>query len=403
MTDERHANKGLPTVHLKDPENNTPQRQRILRLASYALISLAVVLVLGFLRTLIVRWIDAGDLEKRSKENNVMHVLAISATDTSPDMRLTLPGTVESVYETQIHARTNGYVKEWFKDIGEHVKKGEVLATLDIPEVNRQVDEAIASFNLAKTAYERWKLLREEDAVSQQELDEKTSAYQQTQATLQRTKEALKFGQILVPFDGIVTRRNVTVGDLVNAGNAGSGQALFAVSKTNQFHVYVYVPQDRSSVIKVGKEVSIYEPTSRNKIIKGRISRTAGAIDVNTRTYQVEIEILPDNQNTVLPGAYVEVAIPLDSQDRMLLPTKTLLFGAAGPQVAVIKDGKVERHKVLLGVDYGQTIEIISGIDPHDQIIINPRDSILDGQEVVVESPKDKTKEAPKPANKGGA
>ncbi len=402
MTEERHANKGLPTVHIKDPNQEPHQRERMLRLARYALIGLAVILVLGLLRTLIMHWINSGDLEKRSNENNVMHVLAIQATDTSPDMRLTLPGTIESVYETQIHARTNGYVKEWFKNIGDRVKKGDVLATLDIPEVNRQVDEAIASFNLAKIAYERWKKLREEDAVSQQELDEKTSVYQQTQAALQRSKESLKFGQIVAPFDGIVTRRNVNVGDLVNAGNGGTGQAMFGISKTNQFHVYVYVPQDRSSVVKVGKEVGIYEPASRDKAIKGRISRTAGAIDANTRTFQVDIEI-PDTQSTLLPGAYVEVAIPLDGQDRMLLPTKTLLFGSAGPQVAVVKDGKVQRQKVLLGVDYGQTIEIIGGIDPHDQIIINPRDSILDGQQVVIETPKEKPKEPIKPTDKGGA
>jgi len=295
-----------------------------------------------------------------------------------------------------IYARTPGYVKEWFKDIGAPVKQGDVLAILETPEVNKQVDEANAAFNLAKVAFERWTLLRKEDAVSQQELDEKSAAYKQSRATLQRTKELLKFGKIIAPFDGIVSRRNVNVGDLVNPGNGGSPQALFGVSQTKNLHLYVYVPQARSESITIGQEVSVYKPEAPDKVVKGKIVRTAGAIDVATRTLQVDIEI-PDGQTFLLPGVFVQASLPLDNQGRLILPTNTLMFGSQGTQVAVVQNGQVLRKTVALGIDYGRSVQIVGGLDPADQVIVNPMDSIANGQKVVIAAPP-KPAEAAKPA-----
>ena len=325
-------------------------------------------------------------LEARAAENAIMYVHVVQPRQEQADGRLTLPGTLQGIFEAQLYARTTGYVKHWFKDIGAPVKKGEVLATLDIPEVSRQVDEAEANFQLAKIAFERWTRLRADDAVAQQELDEKTSAYRQAEAVLQRLRLQLAFGQVLAPFDGTVTRRNVNVGDLVNAGNGGTAQAMFAMAQTDKLHVYAYVPQDRATQVGVGDSVVIVEARRPDKPIRARIARTAGAIDLNSRTLQIDIEV-PNPQHALLPGSYVEVILEIKASNTLVLPTNTLLFGAAGTQVAVVKDGKVERRNVSLGTDYGQVVEITTGVSAGDQVIINPPDSIAPNQAVVVEVP----------------
>ena len=389
MTLERHDNTGLPVKNILDTEK-PHRRQRILKLARNIVIGIAIVLFIGLVRTFVIRWMDGKTLEERAVENNVMHVQVIHTSDAGADMQLTMPGTVESYNETLLYSRINGYVKKWFKDIGEHVKKGEVIAIIDTPEVAKDVEQAKATYNLTKTAYQRWNNLRREDAVSQQELDEKLSAYRQAEAALQRATELLGFSKIVAPFDGIISRRNVNVGDLVNSGNSGVPQAMFGLSQTKQLHVYTYIPQDRANEVKVGQSVDVYQPQAKNKISKGKVVRTAGAIDINTRTLQVDVEIL-EEKNPLLPGTYVEVAMPMVDPGKIIIPTKTLLFGAAGTQVAVVKDNKVERRAVNIGIDYGQNVEVISGLDPQEQLIMNPRDSITTGQVVVIETPKSLT------------
>jgi RND family efflux transporter MFP subunit len=313
----------------------------------------------------------------------MLHVRVIRPSPSRFDARLTLPGTLQGTQEAQINSRASGYVKALFKDIGAKVKKGEVMATLDIPEVRRQVDEADANFQLAKTSYERWTRLRAKDVVSQQELDEKTSTYRQTLAIQKRMREQLGFGQVVAPFDGVVTRRNVNVGDLVNAGN--SGQALFSIAQTNTLHVYFYVPQDRATLVRVGDSVDIIQTALPDKSIKAHIARTAGAIDLNSRTLQIDVEI-SNGDLALLPGAYVEVVLYFKPSDNLVLPTNTLLFGTSGAQVAVVKEGKVERRSVILGTDYGQMVEVKSGVSVDDHVIENPPDAIVPGQPVVEET-----------------
>jgi RND family efflux transporter MFP subunit len=305
----------------------------------------------------------------------------------NPNMRLVLPGTLRGINEAQIHSRVTGYVKQWFKDLGDTAKQGETLALIDVPEINRQVEEATANFKLAKTVYERWRRLRAEDAVSQQEMDEKTGLYRQSEAVLNRLKQLQSFATVTAPFEGRITRRNINLGDLVNAGNVGNAQAMFTMARTDRLSVYVYLPQDRTSQVKVGDEVSVYQTNAPEKIIKGRIARTAGAIDINTRTLQVDIEI-PNENNALLPGAYVEVAMQIALGNSLIVPTNTLIFGAGGPYIAVVdKDNRAEKKKVTLGVDFGNQVEIRSGIAADDQLILNPMDSLVNGQVVVPQSP----------------
>ena len=356
-------------------------------------IATAVVLIfllLGMGKTLHSRWSYADVLAQRSEEATQLHVLVtqpIVPNPNNPNLRLVLPGTLLGINEALIHARVNGYVKEWRKDIGDNVKQGETLAVLDIPEINRQVDEASANFQLAKTAYERWRKLRAQDAVSQQELDEKTAVYRQSEAVLKRLKQLQDFGTVVAPFSGRVTKRNVNMGDLVNSGNVGTAQAMFAMARVDRLHVYAYLPQDRVSQIKVGDKVDVYQPSTPDKIVEGRIARTAGAIDMQTRTLQVDVEI--DNaDNALMPGTYVEIAFKMTPGNNLLIPTNTLIFGAGGPYVATVKNDEVTRKKVTLGIDFGMQVEVRSGVTKEDWLILNPLDSVTDGQRVIVQIAK---------------
>jgi RND family efflux transporter MFP subunit len=389
MKDTLHDSHGLPLGH-PDNADSSIKLKKTLRTVKLVAVVIFALMLFGLGTALLERWSFAEVLAKRADESGVMHVLVVKPTTpdkNNPNMRLVLPGTLRGINEAQIHSRVTGYVKQWFKDLGDTAKQGETLALIDIPEINRQVEEATANFNLAKTVFERWRRLRAEDAVSQQEMDEKTGLYRQSEAVLNRLKQLRSFGTVTAPFEGRITRRNINLGDLVNAGNVGNAQAMFTMARTDRLSVYVYLPQDRTSQVKVGDEVSVYQTNAPDKIIKGRIARTAGAIDINTRTLQVDIEI-PNENNALLPGAYVEVAMQIALGNSLIVPTNTLIFGAGGPFIAVIdQDNRAQKKKVTLGVDFGNQVEIRSGINADDQMILNPMDSLVNGQVVVPQSP----------------
>jgi RND family efflux transporter MFP subunit len=389
MKDTLHDSHGLPLGH-PDNADSSIKLKKTLRTVKLVAVVIFALMLLGLGTALLERWSFAEVLAKRADERGVMHVLVVKPTTpdkNNPNMRLVLPGTLRGINVAQIHSRVTGYVKQWFKDLGDTAKQGETLALIDIPEINRQVEEATANFNLAKTVFERWRRLRAEDAVSQQEMDEKTGLYRQSEAVLNRLKQLRSFGTVTAPFEGRITRRNINLGDLVNAGNVGNAQAMFTMARTDRLSVYVYLPQDRTSQVKVGDEVSVYQTNAPDKIIKGRIARTAGAIDINTRTLQVDIEI-PNENNALLPGAYVEVAMQIALGNSLIVPTNTLIFGAGGPFIAVIdQDNRAQKKKVTLGVDFGNQVEIRSGINADDQMILNPMDSLVNGQVVVPQSP----------------
>jgi len=387
MTEQRHAHQGLPEFHLHGPDHDL-SRRGVLRKVKIVTFVVLLMMGLGLGKTLFVRASNAEVLAARAIENTKLHVLVVkpSTTLSNASARLALPGTLLGINEAQIYARVNGYVQKWFKDIGESVNKGDTLAVLDIPEINKQVEEATANFQLAKTAYERWKRLRAEDAVSQQELDEKTALFKQTEAVLKRLRDQQSFGTIVAPFDGTITRRNVNMGDLVNSGNVGTPQSLFTLAHTDKLHVYVYVPQDRASLVRVGDEVDIYLANAPEKAVKGRIARTAGAIDTNSRTMQVDVEV-PNAEKALMPGSYVEVALKIAPGNNLIIPTNTLIFGSGGPYVARVVDGKIEKRKVAVGIDYGMQVEVKSGVSADDSLIVNPLDSITDGQPVVIQTP----------------
>jgi RND family efflux transporter MFP subunit len=383
MTNQRHSKQGVPELHLSGATQEL-SRGKVVHFARIVTVLLVLVLAAGLGWAMFVRHANAGLLATRAAENSILQVRIVNPSVGDYESTLTLPSSLQGINEAQIYARTNGYVKQWFKDIGQPVKQGDLLATLDIPDVNKQVEEARANFELAKTAYERWGRLREHDAVSQQEYDEKLGAYHQTEAVLNRLRDQQNFGRVVAPFDGIVTRRNVDNGTLVNAGNGGANQVLFSIAQIDKLRLYAYLPQNRAARARVGDNVDILRPDAADKPVKGQIVRTAGAFDTTTRTMQIEIQV-PNADHSLLPGSYVDVAFKLKSGGVLVLPTSTLLINSAGSRVATVQeDGKVKLQAVTLGVDYGHDIEIKSGLTADDKVILNPPDSISDGQAVAV-------------------
>ncbi|WP_047238017.1 efflux RND transporter periplasmic adaptor subunit [Chromobacterium subtsugae] len=379
MTESRHAHQGLPELHL-----HHERRGAVARKARVAAAVIVILLLAGLARTLLVRHADAAALAREAERRAVLTVSVVTPSPARADARLTLPATLQGMAEAQIYARTNGYIKRWYKDIGQPVKKGELLAELDIPDIDKQVQEAQANFGLAKTAYLRWKTLRAQDAVSQQELDEKESAYRQTEAELKRLRDQQDFARVVAPFDGIVTRRNIDTGSLVNAGNGGSAQTLFATAQIDRLHLYAYVPQAQAGAIRVGDKADIARQEAPGQPSVGRVARTAGAIDPATRTLQVEVEVANAGHG-LLPGQYVDVSFKLPNGGKLTLPTNTLQFGAKGSRVALVDaHHRVKLQTVALGTDYGHEVEIKAGLQAGDKVIVNPPDSIRDGQAVAI-------------------
>lgn len=380
MTEQRHSLQGLPEFHL----HGSTSRSKVVRISAWTAAVILLLLLIGLGRALLGRRANAVNLATRAAESVILHVRVLQPAKNGYETKLTLPGTLQGIYEAQIYARTNGYVKKWFKDIGQPVRKGDLLAILDIPDINKQVEEARANFTLAEIAYRRWGKLREHDAVPQQEYDEKTAAYQQTAAILRRLLDQQNFGKVLAPFDGIVTRRNIDNGDLVNAGNGGAGQTMFVIAQIDRLHLYAYVPQSHAAQVRVGDRVTILRSEAADRPVTGRIVRTAGAIDPTMRTLQIEIQV-PNFDHKLLPGSYVDVELALKGSAGLTLPTNSLLFSSAGCRVAIVKpDGKVRMQTVTLGTDYGHEVEIKTGLAPDDKVILNPPDSIIDGQSAAI-------------------
>jgi RND family efflux transporter MFP subunit len=313
---------------------------------------------------------------------------------------MVLPAQLQAYVQSAIYARTNGYLVSWTRDIGSHVKKGELLAEIDTPEVDQELSQAKAArqqiqaqLQLAKSSAERWTNLRKTDSVSQQEADQQTSAYTQAQANLaaadanvRRLEQLESFKHIYAPFSGVITRRNVDRGALITAGSTGQRE-LFDIAQVDPLRVYVSVPQADAPSIKPGMSAFIELQEFPNQKFPGKVVRTADAIDPATRTLLTEIDV-PNKGDRLLPGAYAQVsfAVPLHGL-RMTVPVNTLLFRAEGPRVAVVgTDQKVHLKPVTIGRDFGTKLEILGGLDPNDQIVVNPADSLEDGQQVNVKA-----------------
>jgi RND family efflux transporter MFP subunit len=378
-------------------EDDLLRRRQILRRVKIITIIALVLLAIGAGRTLISRASNARTLEANAAMQSELFVKVAVPQSGKAGQSLTLPGTLQGFVQSPIAARASGYLRRWHKDIGSRVEKGDLLAELDAPEIDQQLSQAIAareqtasSLALAKSTLARWEALRAKDAVSQQELDERRSASAQAAANLaaadanvERLRQLEGFKRVIAPFSGVITRRNVDVGDLIDAGG-GAGRAMFLLTQTDPLRVYINVPQSSAQLVKRGQKAIVTQTELAGKTFEGEVVRTSGSIDAATRTMQVEIT-LPNKDGVLMPGAYVQVSLPLTTSTTLAIPTNSLIIGSQGVRVAVVgENGLVTIRSVKIGRNYGQTVEALSGVTVADRLILNPSDSLTDGDKVTV-------------------
>jgi RND family efflux transporter MFP subunit len=401
MTEQRHSALGLHPIEAEpgaDPIELL-RRQQIVRRTQIAGLLVLLLLAIGGGRTLFSRHANADVLAAVSTEQSRQYVKTTVARRNAAVQNLALPGTLQGFVQTPISARASGYLKRWNKDIGTRVAKGELLAEIETPEIDQQLgqavaarDQAAANLALTRSTVERWEGLRKKDVVSQQDLDERRSAVTQAQANLAaadanvaRLRQLEDFKRVVAPFAGVITRRNVDVGDLID-----STHPLFMLSQTDPLRIFVSVPQAYAHLVKVGQAVVVTQGELRGQRFAGQVARTAGAIDTATRTLQVEVA-LPNRNDMLLPGAYVQVTLPLQASQSLLASTNALLFRAAGTMVAVVDaQGRVTLRRVSVGRNYGTEFEVIDGISERERLVLNPPDWLADGQTVVPVADKDK-------------
>ncbi|WP_112177791.1 efflux RND transporter periplasmic adaptor subunit [Paraburkholderia unamae] len=398
---EPHHHSSLDIAVGGEQGMDLPARGQAGKRARLAVIVVALLLAAGATRTIVSNLMNAHHLADVTKQNAQQYVSVVQPVAAGADGRIVLPGTLRGYVQAPIYSRANGYVRRWYADIGAHVQQGQLLAEIDTPEIDQELaqaqaqrDQAASTLSLAKTSFDRAQQLRQRDAVSQQELDDRQGAFNTDQANLaaaeanvRRLTETKSFQRIVAPITGIITQRNVDIGDLVNAGNGGAGRALFSIAQSDPLRLYIDVPQTYAQQVAVGQHVSVTEQELPGVTFDGTVTRTAQAIDVATRTLQVEIS-LPNHDGKLLPGAYVQAALQTDSKGLLTVPGNTLLFRAEGPRLAVVDaDGKIQLKPVEIAQDLGQTLEISRGLEPGDRVVLNPSDSIADGDSVVVVAP----------------
>ncbi len=379
---------------LNDVEAGKRPRKRWLGLA-IALLVVAALLVSGIWSRVRAR----ATLDAETARVAVPAVSVVSPKQTAPAEEIILPGNVQPFITSPIYSRTNGYLKKWYFDIGAHVKQGQLLAVVDTPEVDQQLQQSLSNLNTAKAnltlaeiTKNRYEGLLKKNAVSQQDADNAIGTYNANKAIVDANQANVKqlqalqsFEKIYAPFDGIVTARNTDIGDLINSGSSSTARTdLFHISQPDKLRVYVNVPEEYSQGIKVGMTADLSLAEFPGRKFQGKLVRTAEAINATTRTLLIEIEV--DNPSgTLLTGSYAEVHLKVATHaSTLLLPVNTLLFRSEGLRAGVVKDGKVVLTALTPGRDFGNQIEIVSGLKPDDQVIINPPDSLVSGQQVQI-------------------
>ena len=343
---------------------------------------------------------ESKALAQQTERMAVPYVLAIQATPVNSDSEMVLPGTLKAYIESPIYARTNGYLKKWYKDIGSHVAKGELLAEIDSPEVDQMLAQsraelvtAQANLGLSAVTATRYQDLIKTDSVSRQDLDNATgdlaakrAMVESAQANVRRLEEMESFKRVYAPFAGIITQRNVDPGTLINAGNGGNAtKEMFDLAQIDPMRAYVSVPQTYSPSIHYGLKacLSLTEFAQRN--FCGTVVRTANAIDPATRTLLTEVDV-PNPSGTLLPGAYAQVHFDAKMTGQHLsLPINALLFRPEGTLAAVVSpDSRINFKKLLIGRDFGNAVEVLDGIELKDRIVVNPPDSLEQGELVKI-------------------
>jgi RND family efflux transporter MFP subunit len=371
---------------------HSPYRRYLWAVAALALL----LAVWGILSRLSAR----NALDREARAAAILTVITTKPRGGPAADTLVLPGSVQAYYEAPIYARTSGYLKTWYTDIGAAVKKGQVLAEIETPEVDQQLRQAQAdlgtaraNYELARTTNERWQGLLSTESVSQQDADQragdaaaKAAAQASAAANLARLHEMEGFKRVVAPFGGTVTQRNTDVGALINAGQT-PGSALFRVADTHRLRIYVQVPQPYAAQISTGMSAALEFTDHPGQHYSATVASTAHALDAVSRTLQVELQI-DNSKGELLPGSYVQVTFSLPpSPGTLRVPVNTVIFRGKSPQVAIVDAGQhVRLRDIAEGRDFGTEVEVLAGIEPNDTLVVNPPDSIADGVQVRIQS-----------------
>lgn len=372
--------------------------------AGVAIVALLGLLLMGLVPRLAARRVMRADAAAAAAPPPVF---VASARRGAPSSLLSLPGTVQAMHEAQLYARTSGYVKRWYADIGARVKAGQLLAELESPELAQELAQANAAAaqsrataTFARTSLERWKTLEQDSAVSLQELDEKTAAAEASaaaaaaaEANARRLAALEQYTRIVAPYGGVVTARGVDVGTLVQPGTSaaapvpGSSRGLFAVAQMDTVRVYVNVPEAYAASVRAGGRAEVRSGSAPGRVFAGRVARTAGAVDPASRTLLAEVAV-PNRDGALLPGSSATVSFTLErATPPVLVPANTLLIGTKGPKVAIVAADTVALAAVELGRDYGDSVEVLGGVQAGQVLVVNPGDDLLAGSRVTVAKP----------------
>jgi RND family efflux transporter MFP subunit len=375
-------------------------------IAIVALAIVAAVVIAG----IVPRFKARAALKTETRELAIPTVAVIHPKPGDPRTEIVLPGNMEAFTDSPIYARTNGYLKAWYHDIGSRVKKGDLLAVIESPEVDQQLDQARADLNtaranyaLAQTTAERYQNLLKSGSVAKQDVDNAVGDFEAKKATVasaeanvKRLEQLQSFEKVYAPFDGVITARNTDVGHLINSGAGTPATELFHISSIRKLRVYVNVPQQYSASARPGLPATITLPEFPGRHFSGTLVRTSESIDAASRTLLVEVDV--DNPTgELLPGAYAEVHFQIPNATRaLILPVSALIFRAQGLQVATVENSdRALLKNVTLGRDFGNEVEVIAGLDPGDEVIINPPDSLISGELVRIVSSREENGQSP--------
>jgi RND family efflux transporter MFP subunit len=380
------------------PSSGSAATRAILSL--FAVIVVAVAVIWG----ISSRRKTNAQLAQETQELAVPVVAVIHPKAGAPQQEIVLPGDMQPFTDAPIYARINGYLKKWYADIGAHVKAGQLLAEIDAPEVDQQLQQARAdlataqaNLHLAEITATRYKDLLKTESVAQQDVDNavgnyeaRNTAVESAQSNVKRLEETQSFEKIYVPFDGIITARNTDIGALIDSGSGGGpARELFHIAAVNRLRVYINVPQIYTPHLRLGLHADLVLRELPGRKFEGTVVRDSGAIDSTTRTMLAEIDV-NNPTGELKPGAYVEVHLKMPtSVTTFTLPVNATIFKSAGMQVATVKNNKtIVLVPITVGRDFGSEIEVLDGLKADDSVVINPPDSLIDGENVKVSKPQ---------------
>src|ERR1700675_3149597 len=404
MSPDVMEQKDQRTTREREPVREQPRAQQSSRqperssLFVVLVVCAVLLLVVGGI-TLLMRRSQYKALAKETEPLAVPTVSVVHPIAESDSEDLVLPSTLQAYVDSPIYARTNGYLKKWYHDIGSRVNKGELLADIDTPEVAQELAQsraelgtAQANQSLSQITASRYEGLLKTDSVSKQEADNATGDLAakrantlSAEANVRRLQETESFRHIYAPFSGVITRRNVDIGNLINAGNGGTAQLLFTLAQTDPIRVFVNVPEVYAPAIHQGLGAYLELVQYPGQKFYGKVARTADAIDLTTRTLLTEVDV-PNKSGQLLPGGYAQVHLEVRvNGSRMEVPVNALLFRSEGLRAVIIDDNhKTHLQPLMIGRDYGTTLEVLQGLKPTDWIVINPADSLDEGVQVNV-------------------